>query len=395
MKKKIKLLYSFPLKIGAGQICNTAWQQVEELSKLAIDIHLFTGSQSRQFTKSIEIVKTLHIGSLRIPNKLTGIFLACRIHDYLASRYVAKNHGSIDIIHGWPLASLRTIRVAKKYGIPFLLERPNAHTQFAFDEVKKECEKHGFSQPKGHEHNYNPKRLSIELNEYNECTRLLCPSDFVKRTFIEKGFEEKKLLRHQYGCDPDRFFPLPQRPTDNKFRAIFAGWCAPRKGLHYALNAWFDSGAHKVGTLYICGSFIPEYKKSLSALLSHKSIKVLGHCNEIDKFFQKCDVFILPSIEEGSALVTYEAKRCGCILLVSDASGAIARHGHDSLIHTSRDVATLTRQLQMLISEPATLARLRENSLSETDTLTWKFAATTLMQAYSSSIRTHSQNESA
>jgi glycosyltransferase involved in cell wall biosynthesis len=42
-------------------------------------------------------------------------------------------------------------------------------------------------------------------------------------------------------------------------------------------------------------------------MLSHPSVQVLGHRKDIPELMQQSDVLVLPSIEEGSALVTSEA----------------------------------------------------------------------------------------
>lgn len=94
------------------------------------------------------------------------------------------------------------------------------------------------------------------------------------------------------------------------------------------------------------------------------------------------DVFILPSVEEGSALVTYEARASGCVLLVSNAAGAPCTHLQDALVHPARDVATLTRQLTLLDRDRPLLARLRAASLATVDEISWSAAGETLLSTY-------------
>jgi len=52
-----------------------------------------------------------------------------------------------------------TLKTAIRLGIPTVLERPNAHTRFAYEIVQKECESIGVMLPPGHEHAYNADRL--------------------------------------------------------------------------------------------------------------------------------------------------------------------------------------------------------------------------------------------
>ena len=117
---------------------------------------------------------------------------------------------------------------------------------------------------------------------------------------------------------------------------IFAGGCAPRKGLHYALEAWLRSPAHETGTFLVAGTFVPGYAERLSPMLRHPSVRVLGHRSDLPALMRTCDALVLPSIEEGSALVTYEARGSGCVVLVSDAANSSATYAVRALCISSR-----------------------------------------------------------
>jgi glycosyltransferase involved in cell wall biosynthesis len=308
---------------------------------------------------------------------------AFALHDHIVSRRLEKLAGQIDIVHAWPLGSLRTLKAAKRLGIPTVLERPNAHTRFAYEVVQKECERLGVSMPLGHEHAYNTEVLRIEEEEYELADRLLCPSDFVARTFSERGFPSNKLARHQYGYDEKIYYPQ-KKTVEAKLglNMLFVGGCAPRKGLHYALEAWLQSPAHEYGSFLIAGTFIPGYKEMLSSMLSHPSVHVLDHRNDVAELMRKSDILILPSIEEGSALVTSEARGSGCVLLVSEATGAICKHMDNALVHRVGDVATLAQHITMLHKDRLLLAILRTASLKTTNEITWTAAGARLLNVY-------------
>ena len=150
--------------------------------------YFFPGALSRPVPSGVDVHPTLAKGAVRIPYKLLGSMRASAIHDYLVSRRLKALAGSIDIIHTWPLGALRTLRAAAELGIPTVLERPNAHTRFAFEVVQRECQRLGVALPRRHDHAYRKDVLRIEEEEYQLAYRLLCPSDFVVKTFRDKGF---------------------------------------------------------------------------------------------------------------------------------------------------------------------------------------------------------------
>ena len=388
---RVRVLYSFPHKLGADRICYTAWQQVNGLAAAGADVLVCCGALLRAVPVDVRVDPTLSIGPLRIPPKLLGSNRAFALHDYIVSKRLEAMQGQVDIVHTWPLGAALTLKTAARLDIPTVLERPNAHTQFAMDAVRLECERVGVVLPANHEHSHNSAKLRIEEEEYRLADRLLCPSDFVVGTFLEKGFPRDKLQRTQYGFDP--LVCHPNGRTRNVGRGctmMFAGGCAPRKGLHYALHAWLASPAHIDGTFLIAGAFVPGYAEKLNDMLRHSSVRVLGHRKDVPDLMRTADMLVLPTVEEGSALVTYEARGCGCVLLVSDAAGAVCTHMEDALVHHVGDVETLTQHITLLHRNRSLLERLRAGSLSTASQLTWSMAGVKLLQAYRDTIAARS-----
>jgi glycosyltransferase involved in cell wall biosynthesis len=381
--KPIRVLYSFPHKLGADRICYTAWQQVNGLAAAGADVLVFPGVLHRPVPANVRVRPTLAWGKLRVSYKLLGMMRACALHDLIVSKRIEKLVGKIDIIHGWPLGARRTLAAARRLGIPTVLERCNAHTRFAYEVVRKECERIGVPLPPGHEHEYNAEILAKEEAEYELADGILCPSDFVVKTFRDQGFAPEKLVRHIYGFDEKRFFPDPT-PRDPKrgLTMISVGVCAVRKGLHFALEAWLKSPASRDGMFLIAGGFIPAYEAKLKPMLSHPSVKVLGHRNDVPELMRQSDILVLSSIEEGSALVTSEARGSGCVLLVSEAAGAICQHGENALVHPVGDVETLTQHITLLHQDRMLLQKLRTASLNTVNEITWTAAGARLLQAY-------------
>jgi len=205
-----------------------------------------------------------------------------RWHDRIVARRIEKLAGKIDIVHTWPTGACETLKAAVRLGIPTVLERPNANTRFAMEVVQEECNRLGVILPADHEHAYDAEKLQREEEEYGLATKLLCPSDFVIKTFLDKGYAKTRLARHIYGFDERVYYPESKsRDTKRGLTILFVGVCAVRKGVHFALEAWLKSPACEDGTFLIAGEFLPDYRQKLAAMLSHPSVKVLGHRNDV------------------------------------------------------------------------------------------------------------------
>ena len=222
----MRVLYSFPHKLGADRICYTAWQQVRGLASAGADVLLFPGGLSRPVPDSVEVHPTLARGGLRIPYKLMGKLRALALHDKIVARRLEKLGGQVDIVHVWPCAALETIKTAKRLGIPTVLERPNAHTRFCYEVVAAECKRIGILMPHP-EYQTNKTNGAVLLREEAEfqlTDYLLCPSEFVVKSFLDRGHSRTKTIRHQYGFDETRYFPASAlREPGKKFTALFVG----------------------------------------------------------------------------------------------------------------------------------------------------------------------------
>lgn len=288
------------------------------------------------------------------------------------------------MVHVWPCAALETIKAAKRLGIPTVLERPNAHTRFAYEVVNDECRRIGVELPDGHEYEFNDQILRREEEEFCSADFLLCPSEFVAKTFADKGFAAGKLLRHQYGFDEADFFPSSKlRPHDNKFTMLFAGQGAVRKGVHFAVEAWRSSGVAGHGVFKIAGSFISEYRQYVERLAGgDRSVVLLGHRQDIADLMREADVFVLPSLEEGSPLVCAEAAACGCVNLVSDVCTGACQHMENALVHKAGDAKTLAQHIRLLYEDKKLLGDLRKGALQKSGQFTWSAAGRTLLRVY-------------
>ena len=236
--RPLRVLYSFPQKLGATGVCYAAWQHVNGLLDAGADVTVFPGVLHKPFPRGVRVEPTLSRGKIRLPYAVLGNTRSYMLHDWIVAKRLRSLADQFDIVHGFALGSLKTLQVARSLGIPTVLERSNAHTRFAYEVVKNECSKLGIEMPEDHSHAFNALVLRREEQEYEAADFLFCPSEFVARTFEQRGFRRGKLARFQYGFDESVCYP-PAEPVVDKpgLTVLFAGGCAPRKGLHHALDA--------------------------------------------------------------------------------------------------------------------------------------------------------------
>jgi glycosyltransferase involved in cell wall biosynthesis len=373
---------SFPGRIGTTGIGTTAWNEATSLARLGAEVSVVCGSVEREMPNVSVLAETMRVAGVKIPYRAVGVDRATAYHDRRVAWTLRRSARAFDVVHAWPGGGEHTLIAARARGIPAFLERPNAHTAYAFDAVAEECERIGMALDPSSPHAFDPVKLAREEREFAAADGLLCPSDFVARTHAERGEPAERLLRHRYGYDPTRF-SAPAQPLEHPQLTVgFLGRLEPRKGVHLALDAWRRAGVGHQARLVLCGRIEPGYDAVLAPLLDQPGVEVREHTDQPAELLRQTDVLILPSLEEGSALVTYEARACGATLLVSDRAGAVARHGHDALVHAAGDTEALAAHLRRHANDPALVGALRANSLAAAGDLTWDEAARMLLGAY-------------
>lgn len=375
----MRVLYSFPHRIGAARICTTAWYQASTAAAAGVEIVAGVGSVERPLPEGIATFETLARGRLKLPYRVLGGMRMFALHDHIVARWLRRHRREVDVVHLWPLGAMETLRTAKELGIPTVLERANAHTRFAYTVVQQESDRLGVRLPPNHEHAFNERVLAKEEVEYELADRLLCPSEFTASTFRQAGFDDSRLVRHFYGVDTDIFYPAA---VSDRFTALFAGVAAVRKGLHFALEAWHRSSASIHGRLMIAGAILPEYRRILDPMLAHPSVTVLGHSDAVPRLMREAHVLVLPSIEEGFGLVSTEAMASGCVPLVSEACSDLCQTGTNALVHRVGDVDTLAAHLSLVAEDPAVWAQLRSGGLACRDAISWDAAGRRLATIY-------------
>lgn len=218
-----------------------------------------------------------------------------------------------DLIHGWAGYSYPAIKWSKKNNVPFVLERSSAHIEYQYEILDYEHKKLGIINLQN-----DSKVKKSQLIEYQLSDIIAVPSIFVLKSFLKKGFPKKKLYLNNLGVNLKKF--VPGRKKDNIYRVVYAGSLSARKGIFYLVKAFLRASIPNSELL-----LIGNYDSNLNNFLgkSNKNIKLIGHVkqNELVNYYQNSSVFVMPSIEEGMAMVQLQALACGLPLICTTNTG--------------------------------------------------------------------------
>lgn len=270
----------------------------------------------------------------------------------LFDRQAQRRLNPCDILIGWSGFSLKTLRRAKEFGAKTILERGSSHILTQTSLLREEYLAQGLEPVLAH-----PGIVAKELQEYREADYISVPSSFARQSFLDQGIPANKLLVVPYGADLGQFRPGPG--GGKTFRAVFAGRICLRKGVHYLLKAFTELNL-PAAELVLAGEVDGEMKPFLSRYRS--GVRWLGKLSreELAQVFRESSVLVMPSIEEGLALVQVQALAAGLPLICTPNSGGadLIEPGVQGYIVPVRDEASLQNRLLELYRDRDKLRRM-------------------------------------
>lgn len=290
--------------------------------------------------------------------------MAWHAHEMLDS-YVANNLPQSQILFALSGSGLKSGKAIKARDGRFICDRGSSHIRFQDLILRDEFSRWG-DEFRG----VDPRIIAKEEAEYESCDILTVPSSFAFRTFIEMGVPDHKLRIVPYGVDLRRFQQVGE-PSRNRFEVLFVGRVSFRKGIPYLLEA-FKRFSHPNKILTIIGSLTPEVKRYLIQNYPSENVCFLGQAPQpkLRHFMSRSQVMVLPSIEEGLALVQAQALACGCPVIGTTNTGAedLFTNGVEGFIVPIRDAQSIAERLQELADNPekrqamsaAALTRVRD-----------------------------------
>jgi glycosyltransferase involved in cell wall biosynthesis len=289
--------------------------------------------------------------------------------------------GRYDLFHAWSGECVRTLREAKRLGIPSIIEIPTWHRNKGKQKpamTKSERERAAALWPQRMMNQLLVTRQQV-IEEYELATLIVVLSHCAADTFRAAGVSEDKLFYLPRGVDVGRFAPAERTPK--KFRAIFLGALKKRKGVHTLLEAWHGLKL-KDAELVLVGHAHEEIKEEL-ARYADESVRIEGFQAEPEKLLQTASVHIFPSTCEGSAKVTFEAAATGLPQITTYESGDAVVDGETGCVIPCNDTKALAAAIECLYASPDLCKRMGAAARQRMVTLfTWDHFRLRLREAY-------------
>lgn len=274
-------------------------------------------------------------------------------------KHVASRIKENSILVALSCSGLHAGKATKKKGGKYICDRGSSHIRFQNDLLLEEYERWNipFS-------GIDPRAIDKEEAEYALADRITVPSEFVRKSFLAQGVPAQKISKVIYGARLERFSKNGD-PEENKFVVLWVGGVSLRKGFMYLIEA-FQQLKHPKKELWVIGEISPEIKPML-AQNRYDGVKFFGTVpnTKLSEIYSTANVFVLPSLEEGLAMVQGEALACGCPIISSTNSGAedLITDGKQGYIIPIRSSSAILDSFQKFTDTPSLRSAMSEAAL--------------------------------
>jgi glycosyltransferase involved in cell wall biosynthesis len=199
---------------------------------------------------------------------------------------------------------------------------------------------------------------------FKKAHKILVLSKYTKDMILKKyRINESKIIVAPSPIDTDIF--SPNRNDHEGVRILFVGRINdPRKNVSMLMNAFSKLKNKRDDVeLWLVGEEPLENLKNLAFQLgisnNVKYFMDVPH-DEIVNFYQSCDIFALPSYQEGLGIVVLEAMSCGLPVVSTRCGGPewLLQDGENALLVENNDVDAFASNLLVLVKDRELRSRI-------------------------------------
>lgn len=275
-----------------------------------------------------------------------------RLYAWQAKRIVGSLVGTV--YHYRSGYGHQSVRIAKKKGMVTLCDHSIVHPAALTYLVS-----HGGRLPPPGQAGPVNTLWSNVLKDINQADYVLVNSEFVKETFLHYGYDPNRIFVLCCGIDEQFLRLIPQRTYYSPgapVRLLFAGELGARKGGEVLLRAL--SRIHDLPWQFeTIGPIDPTLRDTFHSFFADPRVTITDFLpwTELAQRMSEADIFVFPSLAEGSARVIFMAMACGCYVITTPNSGSVVRDGTHGRLVPPGDADKLELALRESLQTPEML----------------------------------------
>ncbi|MGI8437868.1 MAG: glycosyltransferase family 4 protein [Chthoniobacterales bacterium] len=289
-----------------------------------------------------------------------------------AARYLRARRESarIEVVYAYEDCALQSFQAARELGLRRVYDLPIAYWETAQRLLREEATRYPEWEPTLGGTRDSEDKLARKTKELELAELVVCPSNFVLESLPAGARSGKQCVVAPFGS-PAACAPRAAR-EGGPLRVLFAGSLTQRKGLAdlFAATNLLDSRAVE---LVVMGSLLQplEWYRARAPRFTYEPPR--PHA-EVLSLMQSCDVFVLPSLVEGRALVQQEAMACGLPLIATRNAGGedLIDEGETGFLVPIRSPEVLAEKISWCASHRGRVSGMGIAAQRRAAELTWR-----------------------
>jgi glycosyltransferase involved in cell wall biosynthesis len=300
----------------------------------------------------------------RSATELTAAFLWAGTE--FCRRITRRGTGSATAVYTLNSAGLELLDFARRRGLRTVMEQTSPWWTVLCGFAEEERHAWPGWEPDSCQPQLAEEFARREQREWQLADCILCPSEFVRETIKAGGGPAERCRVVPYGVNLP--VPVKPRPRHAALHVLFCGAVGLGKGVPYLLEA-----AKLLPTARFSFRLVGRIQLSRAAraeVSRHMEVRAAVPRPDMPGHYQWADVFVLPTLCEGSATVCYEALASGLPVITTPNAGSVVRDGVDGFLVPIRDSEAIAEKLDLLLSQPELLAEMSRNALQRASEFT-------------------------
>ena len=212
--------------------------------------------------------------------------------------------------------------------------------------------------------NQKENEIITILNSY----KLIAPSEFVQNCILKIYKKKSKVINFASSSFYKKNFHFLKNKKQIKF--CFVGLVNERKGINYLLKVWANNPIFKKHQLILCGRVFKNQKNLINKVDADNI--VLTGFTDPTKIFKNADIFVFPSLMEGSAKAVFEAMGHSLPVITTKEAGSIVDNKKNGIIIKAKNYDELKKAMKFFILNKNYIKKFGKNAYNKSKQYTWK-----------------------
>lgn len=216
-------------------------------------------------------------------------------------------------------------------------------------------------------HIYDPYLWELYTRHIRLADVVICPSHY-SADYLQDELDltnQIKVIPH--GCELPKIESTPQ-----KFDVAYIGQAGPDKGLLHLIKAWSKLNLPEE-TLILAGSNPQIFRVYMGGNV-RGNYHLTGYVEDVSTVYDKCSVYVQPSVTEGFGIEVLEAMSHGRPVIATEGCGSseLIEDGKEGFVVPIRNPDLLGEKIRYFLNNPSEVKKMGANARQKAEQYTWE-----------------------